>query len=126
MSQNTEIVAAFCDAWKDRDFEKLLTYFHDDAVYTNIPIDPPNRGIDAIRAAFAGFGGAAEEIEWVVHATAENPETGIVMNERTDRFKIGGKWVEARVMGAFEVRDGKIQSWRDYFDMNQFTSQLGG
>jgi limonene-1,2-epoxide hydrolase len=29
------------------------------------------------------------------------------------------------VMGTFEVSDGKINTWRDYFDMNQFTSQMG-
>jgi limonene-1,2-epoxide hydrolase len=29
-------------------------------------------------------------------------------------------------MGAFEVGpDGKIRAWRDYFDMAQFTRQLG-
>jgi len=25
------------------------------------------------------------------------------------------------VMGAFEIADGKIKAWRDYFDMAQFT-----
>ena len=25
-------------------------------------------------------------------------------------------------MGTFEVVDGKITAWRDYFDMNQFMS----
>ena len=29
-------------------------------------------------------------------------------------------------MGAFEVTpDGKISAWRDYFDMQPFTGQLG-
>jgi len=28
-------------------------------------------------------------------------------------------------MGTFEVRDGKISAWRDYFDMNQFTRRMG-
>ena len=29
-------------------------------------------------------------------------------------------------MGAFEITpEGKIRAWRDYFDMQQFTSQLG-
>jgi limonene-1,2-epoxide hydrolase len=29
-------------------------------------------------------------------------------------------------MGTFEVNDeGKITHWRDYFDMNQFVSQMG-
>jgi limonene-1,2-epoxide hydrolase len=29
-------------------------------------------------------------------------------------------------MGTFEVANGKIAAWRDYFDMNQFMSQLSG
>jgi limonene-1,2-epoxide hydrolase len=29
------------------------------------------------------------------------------------------------IAGTFEVSDGKINAWRDYFDMNQFTSQMG-
>ena len=29
-------------------------------------------------------------------------------------------------MGTFEVNaDGKITAWRDYFDLNQFMSQMG-
>jgi len=28
-------------------------------------------------------------------------------------------------MGIFEIRDGKIKAWRDYFDMQQFTSRMG-
>lgn len=27
-------------------------------------------------------------------------------------------------MGAFEVHDGRITAWRDYFDMKQFQDQL--
>jgi len=36
-----------------------------------------------------------------------------------------GKSFELQVMGAFEVRDGKINAWRDYFDQNRFTSRVG-
>jgi limonene-1,2-epoxide hydrolase len=28
-------------------------------------------------------------------------------------------------MGIFEIEGGRIRAWRDYFDMNQFQSQLG-
>jgi len=48
-----------------------------------------------------------------------------VMTERVDVFKLPGKSFELQVMGTFEVRDGKISAWRDYFDMNQFTSRMG-
>jgi limonene-1,2-epoxide hydrolase len=27
-------------------------------------------------------------------------------------------------MGTFEVQDGKIAAWRDYFDLKQFTDQM--
>jgi limonene-1,2-epoxide hydrolase len=29
-------------------------------------------------------------------------------------------------MGTFEVKGGKIVAWRDYFDLNQYMSQLQG
>jgi limonene-1,2-epoxide hydrolase len=32
---------------------------------------------------------------------------------------------ELPVMGIFEVSDGKIGAWRDYFDVNHFTSRMG-
>ena len=46
------------------------------------------------------------------------------MTERVDAFRLSDKSFELLVMGAFEVSDGKINAWRDYFDMNQFTSQM--
>ena len=105
-------------------YREDLATFGDDAVYTNIPIDPPNRGKEAIRKTIEGFLGMAQAIEFVVHHSAEDPRAGIVMNERTDRFRIGDKWVEARVMGVFELRGGKIAAWRDYFDLAEFQSQM--
>jgi limonene-1,2-epoxide hydrolase len=39
---------------------------------------------------------------------------------------VGDKTIALPVMGAFEVDDdGKITAWRDYFDMQQWTSQMG-
>jgi len=42
-----------------------------------------------------------------------------------DVFRLPGKSFELQVMGTFEVSDGKISAWRDYFDQNQFTSRMG-
>ena len=126
MSANNEVVDRFIAAWKTRDLELIMSFFHDDAVYTNVPIDPPNRGSEAIRTMIGGFLGTAQAIEFVVHRSAENAAAGIVMNERTDRFLIGERWVELPVMGVFELRDGRIQAWRDYFDLGQFQTAMGG
>jgi len=47
------------------------------------------------------------------------------MTERVDVFKLPAKSFELPVMGTFEVSEGKISAWRDYFDMNQFTKPDG-
>ena len=47
------------------------------------------------------------------------------MTERVDVFKLLDKSFELPVMGTFEVNEGKLTAWRDYFDMNQFTSRMG-
>ena len=50
---------------------------------------------------------------------------GTVLTERTDRFLLkDGRWVELRVMGSFEVVDGQITAWRDYFDLGQWARAL--
>jgi len=126
MVSNSEIVSHFCSLWQaNMDLEAVVDCFTDDAEYVNIPIDPPNVGKDMIRATIEGFTAAASEIHFVVHNQSENAD-GIVMNERTDRFLLGERWAEAPVMGVFEIDGGKIKAWRDYFDLAQFSSQLGG
>ena len=123
MGRNSEIIESFTRAWERKDPDEIMDFFSDDAVYVNVPIDPPNRGKDEIRKAIDGFIGMASQIEFVVHHQGEGAD-GRVYNERTDRFKIGENWVELPVMGVFELSDGKISGWRDYFDMGTFTKQM--
>jgi limonene-1,2-epoxide hydrolase len=117
-------VRRFIDAWKTRDLERIMGFFTDDCVYHNMPLDPV-KGPAAIRAVLQSFAGMSTAIEWELHQIAET-EGGVVLTERTDRFEIGGKWVALPVMGSFELRDGKICAWRDYFDLAQFTKQMPG
>ena len=124
MSERTATVRRFIDAWKHRDLDRIMGFFTDDCVYHNIPVDPV-QGTVAIRGVIQGFAGMATAIEWELHQIAET-EGGVVLTERTDRFEIGGRWVALPVMGAFELEDGKIRAWRDYFDLAQFTKQMPG
>jgi limonene-1,2-epoxide hydrolase len=122
---NSDITQAFIDAWGAQDVDAIVEFFTEDAVYINIPMDPPNRGKAEIRSFIEGFIGMAEKLEFVIHKQVEGAD-GVVMNERTDRFKINGRWVELPVMGIFEFKEGKICSWRDYFDLGQFSAQMAG
>ena len=127
MSQHDELIERFMKSWSTLDIDEIMSFFAEDAVYTNIPIDPPSEGVAAIRQTIEGFVGMASEIEFVVSHQTENAQ-GVVMNERIDRFhlKANGNWLELPVMGVFEVADGKIKAWRDYFDMAGFSAQMGG
>lgn len=121
-SPNEKLIQEFCDAWKERDVDAILAYFHDDAVYHNIPIEPAV-GPEAIRAVVEMFVPPADAIEFEVHHIFSNPNGDIVFTERTDRFVIGGKTIDLPVAGVFELRDGKIAAWRDYFDLQTFMTQ---
>lgn len=118
-----ETVDAFLAAICAHDLETALTMVSDDVVYDNVPIGAVE-GPEGIRQVLDGFLASASGIEWVVHRQVADGTT--VMNERTDRFQMGGEWRELPVMGVFDVRDGAITLWRDYFDMGALQRLLGG
>ena len=123
MSRAEDVVRDFCQAFSRCNVEELLGFFSDDAVYHNIPIEPV-RGKAAIEATLRQFIDPEGEAQFEIkHLACSGPT---VLTERVDRFLLNGKRVELPVMGAFEVGpDGKIRAWRDYFDLAQFTKQLG-
>jgi limonene-1,2-epoxide hydrolase len=122
MSASTELIESFVETWARNDVDAIMEFFTPDCVYHNMPMAPVN-GTEAIRQTINGFAGMSEEIQWDLLGIAES-EQGSVFTERVDKFKIAGKWVALPVTGVFELTDGKISAWRDYFDMNQFTTQL--
>ena len=116
-----EVVRRFCAAWSDGNIDALLEYFADDAVYHNIPVAPVV-GRDAIRTTIEGFTAGVDRIDFKVTNIAANGD--VVLTERVDVFVTGERSIELPVMGTFELADGRITAWRDYFDLNQFMSQL--
>jgi limonene-1,2-epoxide hydrolase len=116
-----DVVRRFCDMWSTRDVDAIVAFFTDDAVYDNIPMEAVT-GTEAIRAFIDGFTGSIEKVEFRVDNIAANGD--VVLTERVDIFTLPGKTIELPVMGTFEVRGGKIAAWRDYFDLNQFMSQM--
>jgi limonene-1,2-epoxide hydrolase len=133
MESPIEVVRRFCAAWgNNMAAAELAAFFTDDAVYHNIPFTPVI-GKEAIEKNIVSFirpGKAAapgvvpvESIDFrIINIAANGP---IVMTERVDVFKLPNKSFELPVMGTFEVRDGRIKAWRDYFDVNQFTTRVG-
>ncbi len=122
MRDSETLVRDFCAAWARRDVEELLGYFTDDAVYHNMPLEPAV-GKDAIRRLLGMFVPPASMIAFdVLHVATRG---NVVFTERVDRFTIGDKAVQLPVAGVFEVRDGQIAAWRDYFDFATWQRQTG-
>jgi limonene-1,2-epoxide hydrolase len=116
-----QVVRNFCERFDGTDAEALRPFFTDDVVYHNIPLEPAV-GLEATIAFIEGFFGMCESmtIENLHVAVSDN----VVLTERVDTFRIGDVVAPLPVMGAFEIRDGKISAWRDYFDLGQITAML--
>ncbi len=127
MERPIDVVRRFCAAWSDNlGAAELAAFFTDNAIYHNIPLAPVT-GREAIAKYISSFirpgAPGIESIQFrVINIAANGP---VVMTERVDVFKLRDKSFELPVMGTFEVNGGKISAWRDYFDMNQFTTRMG-
>jgi limonene-1,2-epoxide hydrolase len=117
-----EIVNEFTARITKLDFDGAFELVAPDIEYDNVPIGKVE-GPDGIRSVFAQLDAmGVDAMEWVVHRQVASDTT--VLNERTDKFGVKGKWAGVDVAGVFEVRDGKITLWRDYFDMNGMTNAI--
>jgi limonene-1,2-epoxide hydrolase len=117
-----ETVDAFIAAVERRDVESAVALMADDCVYDNVPMEAVT-GPRAVADLLGPMITSCREVDWVVHRQVAQGD--LVMNERLDRFSIGGRWVEVPVCGVWQVVDGKIRLWRDYFDLATFRSQMG-
>jgi limonene-1,2-epoxide hydrolase len=123
MASAEQVVRDFCAAASGGDPAVLRSFFSDDVVYHNIPMDPAE-GIDATMEMVNCSMGMVEKMEFEIHHLASDGST--VLTERTDHFTLNGRTSPLPVMGAFHVLDGKITAWRDYFDMAQVTAIFNG
>jgi limonene-1,2-epoxide hydrolase len=116
-----DTVRAFITALERNDIPSALEYIADDCEYANVPITQVI-GPEGVAAILGPLFSQATKIEWPIHREVESGP--IVFNERTDRFLMSFGWVELPVTGVWEVHDGKITVWRDYFDFQSYLKQF--
>lgn len=119
-AENIDLIKRFCATWNDLDILAILDFFTDDAVYHNMPIQPV-QGKDAIKGMIEQVSTPFTSGDWELKNIAASGD--VVLTERVDKF-IGAKTISLQVMGVFEIRDGKIAAWRDYFDLAEWTNQM--
>lgn len=118
-----KVVRDFLGSWEARSLETICSGFADDAVYHNVPV-APIEGIAGIRGIFEAFLGAFADAKLDIVTLAAEP--GRVLVERVDYFTMNdGRKVVLPVTGVFEVKNGKITRFSDYFDLADFETQSG-
>jgi limonene-1,2-epoxide hydrolase len=112
-----ELVNDFITALVARDLEGAAAMVTDDFEYDNVPMGKAF-GPQALTETLNGFFGMCTGIDWrILRQTSSGDLTkGTVLNERDDRVEIHGRWTTLPVAGVFEIENGKLTLWRDYFD----------
>lgn len=127
MTRPTEVVQQFVDAfvraWPTRDAQTVAAFFSDGASYHNGPLEPVH-GRSAIQDALAAFMAMGGDV--TVEMLNMLADDRVVMTERIDHLVLGGQTLSLPIMGIFEIAEGKITAWRDYFDLGDFSSRVAG
>lgn len=121
MTKNETVIREFIQAWSRLDPAELAGYFTDDGIYHNMPIEPV-RGREKIEEFIRGFSSSWTKTDWdIVNIIADGD---LVVAERVDRTMAQEKSVELPCVGVFELKEGKIKVWRDYFDLGTYMNAI--
>jgi len=117
---NAHTVEVFLTALQDADLDAAGAVLDDNLVYQNVGF-PTIRGRARTMKLFRSLQGKGK-FEAKTHRIAVNG--AVVLTERTDVLIIGPVRLQFWVCGVFEVTDGRITLWRDYFDMYDMTKAI--
>jgi limonene-1,2-epoxide hydrolase len=119
--QPIDTVRAFIAAIERNDLHSASELLDPNCEYDNVPMGKVF-GPEAIVGVLQPMLSRCSEIAWPVQREAANGTS--VFNERVDRFLMPHGWVELPVTGVWEVVDGRITLWRDYFDLQSYRKQM--
>ncbi len=117
---NAHAVEILLSSLQAQDIDGLGVVLDDNLVYQNVGF-PTIRGKARAMKLFRSMEGRAG-FEVKIHRIAVNGPA--VLTERTDVLVFGPLRLQFWVCGVFEVHNGRITLWRDYFDMWDMSKAL--
>ena len=118
MSDNVQTIKDFIAAWSNLDSDELVGYFSEDGIYYNMPTQPI-QGKEQLKQFIGSFISNWTKTNWDTLNIIGKGD--VVIAERLDRTEVGDIKVDLPCCGVFEMEEGKIKIWRDYFDMGTYT-----
>lgn len=112
-AQSEDIVQRFLNALVEQDHVTISELLHPDILYTNVSL-PRFKGGKKVAALIKLGLSRTRKLQVKNHQVVA--KGNVVLTERTDILNIGPLHVGFWVCGTFEVENGKIIVWRDYFD----------
>lgn len=127
MSTEETIAAAnaYIEAVNKGDTEAFVAAFADGAVWIDPVGTPPNVGKEQIRQGFAGFTKAFPKASLTAKKVVAQGDL-VMMELAVSLTSAEGKAAQLEAVDVFEVRGGKIQAVRAYWDTSVVARQLGG
>lgn len=80
------------------------------------------QGQNNIQQFISGFIRPWESTDWEIVSLVADGD--LVMVERLDKTVVAGSPVNLLCLEYFELENGKIKIWRDYFDLSTYTTAL--
>ena len=114
-------VKAFLHAMEAMDYDQAMPLVSDKIRYINGP-KPEVTGPAGVRDELESFFAPIEENVFEIEREVEDGNS--VFIQRLDKHRIPQGWFELPVTGVFEVEDGQIVYWREYFDMATIVDQM--
>jgi limonene-1,2-epoxide hydrolase len=115
------VVERFMECLRGGDLDEAVALLAVDVRYENVGL-PTVHGRERVRRLFGRGYEDGAGFDVVIHTICADGAS--VLTERTDILKFRRLHVQLWVCGRFDVRDGQIVLWRDYFDFVDFGKGL--
>jgi len=133
---NVAVAKTFHEAWAESDPDKGAAVIADDCIYVDVPRNEIQKGPDGYRKDYerwrSAFPDGTVEItkviadgDWVViEFTNSGTNTG-PLKSSIGEFPPTNRKIEVKYCSVMEIKDGKVISGRDYYDVSTILHQLG-
>ncbi len=115
------VMDTFQSGWESLDKDLILSCFGDDSTMHSM-MKEPYRNKTEIATMLDGFLAIASSVRMEVLNRCV--DGNVVTLERRDHFQVMGKSGVLPAVGIFEIENGLIRSWREYFDWGFYERQL--